>query len=309
MVEVSMRVLCISHYPRTPDIRLMLAALAQHVSLDYVALNSEQCLHLENALRLINWKSYELILLDAPFSKIFNQTDFIKTIGNLVIYEQDACQDFIKESKWKNKFLEFYKKTKPQLVINTGFAVAKRFQALGVNTAFISKGFDEEKIFNKNITRDIEFGFIGRIGSKTYTERKRLLKFVEKKINVQVLRSDEGHAYNDLLNRIRIFISADVGLGEYMAKNFEAMAAGCLLVAYEQGHGEEQALGLVDMENVVLYRNKEELLQKLTYLQTNSALVENIRVKGYELAKQQFSFDVKGNELYHVLVTAVAVNI
>ena len=67
-----------------------------------------------------------------------------------------------------------------------------------------------------------------------------------------------------MLNRIRFFVSADIGMGEYMIKNFEAMACGCVLLAYDQGELENEALGFIDMHNIVLYRRLDELRDKLS---------------------------------------------
>jgi hypothetical protein len=68
-----------------------------------------------------------------------------------------------------------------------------------------------------------------------------------------------GEEYCATLNRIRFFVSADVGMGEYMIKNFEAMACGCVLLAFDQGAAENQALGFKGMVNVVFYKDIPQL--------------------------------------------------
>lgn len=114
-------------------------------------------------------------------------------------------------------------------------------------------------------------------------------------------RTNSGQDYLNTLNRIRFFVSADIGMGEYMIKNFEAMACGCVLLAYDHGTEESQALGLLDMQNVVLYRNLEELQQKLQLLRTNTVLADQIAAAGQQLAEQQFSFANIGKKIVQAL--------
>ncbi|HNL92824.1 MAG TPA: glycosyltransferase, partial [Pseudomonadales bacterium] len=91
--------------------------------------------------------------------------------------------------------------------------------------------------------------------------------------------------------------SADIGMGEYMIKNFEAMAAGCVLLAWQQGNGEEEALGLRDMENIVLYTSLEECRQKIAQLRANPALAQRIADAGQKLVERQYSFEALGQKI------------
>jgi glycosyltransferase involved in cell wall biosynthesis len=93
-----------------------------------------------------------------------------------------------------------------------------------------------------------------------------------------------------MLNRIRFFISADIGLGEHMLKNFEAMACGCLLFCWDQGDDENNALGLVDMKTAVLYRSLDELQQKLATIRANPQLAKYIADAGQKLSEENFTW-------------------
>jgi len=115
--------------------------------------------------------------------------------------------------------------------------------------------------------------------------------------NLLVTRTKSGEEYCDTLNRIRFFVSADVGMGEYMIKNFEAMACGCVLLAYDQGAEENRALGLTDMHNVVLYNSIAQLQEKLNVLRADPVLAEEIGRNGRDLAVAQFSFAQVGRSI------------
>ena len=101
-----------------------------------------------------------------------------------------------------------------------------------------------------------------------------------------------------MLNRIRYFVSADIGIGEYMQKNFEAMAAGCVVFAFDQGTLENKALGLVDMENIVLYQDKQTLISKIQYLRSNKNLADKISENGRRFAQVNYSNFSIGKVLY-----------
>ncbi|MCY1413395.1 Glycosyl transferases group 1 [compost metagenome] len=112
-----------------------------------------------------------------------------------------------------------------------------------------------------------------------------------------VTRTKSGEDYCNTLNRIRFFVSADVGMGEYMIKNFEAMACGCVLLAYDQGEEENRALGLQDMHNVVFYDNIPTLQEKLRRLRANPELARQIAENGRHLAVSRFSFGAVGRSI------------
>jgi len=83
-------------------------------------------------------------------------------------------------------------------------------------------------------------------------------------------------------------------MGEYMIKNFEAMAVGCVLLAYDQGAEENAALGFVDMHNLVLYRDIPELREKLGMLRADPQRAQMIAETGRVLAQQRYSFAALG---------------
>jgi hypothetical protein len=82
-----------------------------------------------------------------------------------------------------------------------------------------------------------------------------------------------------------------------MLKNFEAMACGCIVFAYNQGEQENHALGFRDMRNIVLYKSQEELLSKRETLQQSTTLAENIRRAGQNLVESCYTFHSLGERI------------
>ena len=303
-----MKILALVAHPRIPNNDEMYQAMQQYAQVDIVKMDSSQQKNLRKQLKHIDLKQYDRIVLDLPFKRMVKQSRLLRALPNLVIYEQDACQNYTRESKWYGYFLPFYKKLEHFRLLCTSVQLAEKFKHEGIDACFLAKAYDQSRLKNLNVSRDIELGFIGRMSSDAYIKRKELLTFMQQASGLQLLRTEPGEAYLNLLNRIKIFISADLGFGEYMAKNFEAMACGCLLVAYRQGV-EEEALGLEDMKNIVLYSDKQELLDKLELLKNNAMLVGQIASAGQAYAEKYFTYDVMARNFSSYVENASPVNL
>jgi len=291
------KILALVAESRLPNNDEMYKAMQSYADVEVVKVDKAKQKKLKRMFKNLEVDQYDRVILDLHFKRIVTQARFIRTIPKLAILEEDACQNYIESSKWFGKFLPFYKKLNDFRLICTSVTLAERFRSEGIDAYFIEKGYDQNHLKNLCGDRDIALGFIGRTASKTYSKRNELLMYLEQRYGLQLIRTEPGKAYLMMLNRINIFISADIGLGEYMVKNFEAMACGCLVVAYRQGD-EEDAMGLKDMENIVLYRDKRELIEKLEALQQNPSVAKEIAKKGQALAEANHGFNVLAKRLY-----------
>ncbi|WP_137887099.1 glycosyltransferase [Pseudomonas sp. 2FE] len=283
-----MKVLALSSARREPDFSSVFQHLGQHVDLDLRVLDKQAQRDLRSTLRGIDLSRYQRILLDLHFKHICRQTGFLQGLPGLLIYEEDACQNYLQGSCWRGRFSRFYRALPNARVVVTGAGVAEQLVAEGFTVSFIPKGYDPAMIFVEAGERDIELGFIGRTGSAVYTGRKALLEQLAASEPLQVLRTDPGEPYRKMLNRIACFVSADVGLGEYMAKNFEAMACGCVLLAWRQGR-EEEAIGLQDGHHLLLYSSIEELREHLQRLRHDPVWAQGIADNGRCFVEQHLA--------------------
>ena len=246
--------------------------------------------------REVDVEKYDRIVFFLRFKQEIRQVGFIRTVPNLVILEHDAYQNYI-PCKYTGKFSAHYRQLPWARVISSGFMVSERLRQEGFDAEFVPKGYDQQLLADQGRERDIELAFVGSTNSVAYSGRKALLDELAQVENLLVTRTKSGDEYCDTLNRIRFFVSADVGMGEYMIKNFEAMACGCVLLAFDQGEAENRALGLKDMHNVVLYSSIAQLQEKLKVLRADPALVERIGNNGRDLAVSQFSFAQVGRSI------------
>ncbi len=252
----------------------------------------------------VDTEAYDRILFFLRFKQEIKQVRFIRSVPNLVILEHDAYQNYI-SCKYTGRFSEHYRQLPWARIISSGFNVTERLRQEGFDATFIPKGYDQTLLRDLTLPRDIELAFVGSVKSVAYSGRKALLDELAAVENLLVTRTKSGDDYLNTLNRIRFFVSADVGMGEYMIKNFEAMACGCVLFAFDQGDSENQALGFVDMQNIVLYRDIPELRTKLNILRNAPEMAHQIAQSGRALAESTYSFAQLGRDIVKAMQPAL----
>jgi glycosyltransferase involved in cell wall biosynthesis len=279
--------------------------IAAHCECDLRWLTSDEQRNLRAYFRReVDVSQYDRIVFFLRFKQEIRQVRFIRTLPNLVILEHDAYQNYI-SCKYTGKFSAHYRKLPWVRILCSGFIVSERLRDEGFDAVFVPKGYDQTLLQDQGRERDIDLAFVGSTNSVAYSGRKALLDELGQVENLVVTRTKSGEEYCDTLNRIRFFVSADVGMGEYMIKNFEAMACGCVLLAYDQGEAENLALGLRDMDNVVFYSDIPQLQEKLAALRADPELAVRIAVKGRALAVSQFSFATIGQRIVKELEPAL----
>jgi glycosyltransferase involved in cell wall biosynthesis len=271
--------------------------IAAHCECDVRWLTSAEQRNLRGYFRReVDVSQYDRIVFFLRFKHEIRQVGFIRTIPNLVILEHDAYQNFI-TCKYTGKFSAHYRKLPWVRVMCSGFNVSERLREEGFDAVFVPKGYDQSLLQWRDRERDIELAFVGSTNSVAYSGRKALLDELGRVEKLVVTRTKSGEEYCETLNRIRFFVSADVGMGEYMIKNFEAMACGCVLLAYDQGAEENRALGFVDMHNIVFYSDIPQLQEKLRQLRGNPELADEISRNGQTLVEQRFTFHALGKAI------------
>ncbi len=279
--------------------------VAAHCECDLRWLSSDEQRNLRGYFRReVDVSRYDRIIFFLRFKQEIRQVGFIRTIPNLVILEHDAYQNYI-PCKYTGKFSAHYRRLPWVRVISSGFVVAERLRDEGFDVVFVPKGYDQTLLQDQGRERDIELAFVGSTHSVAYSGRKALLDELAGVEPLVVTRTHSGDDYRDTLNRIRFFVSADVGMGEFMIKNFEAMSCGCVLLAYDQGEAESRALGLQDMHNVVFYQNIAQLQEKLARLRADPELAASIARNGRDLAVSHFSFSRIGQRIVEELQPAL----
>ncbi len=270
-------------------------------SCEVVRLCKHEQQHLAQVFRRVDIGSYQRVVIFSRLKRLRGQLALLRAIPGLVFLEHDACQNYMPSSKYYRQYSRFYRQLPWARVLASSLGVQRRLAAEGVDSRFVSKGYDEQFFVNQQQPRDIECAFLGSLKGHTYAERRSMLSAIAAVVPLRIGRTETREEYLQLLNRTRIFVSADVGMGEYMIKNFEAMACGCVLLAYDHGEQENAALGFVDMHNLVLYRNVAELREKLHMLRQDPSRTAAIAEAGRQLAEQYYGFAAIGHQIVEAM--------
>jgi len=241
------------------------------------------------------------VIIDANLRRMGKDVVRLAGLPNLVIFDHDICQQYCRDSDWYKTYFPVLKRIGARRVVVSSLALKRDLLEQGVDAEYLPKAYDAEKISFLGGGRSVFAGFVGRVNNKVYRRRKRLLEIARRKGGVQLVRAEPGEEYNSVLNGMAVFVSADVGFNEYMIKNFEAMAAGCLLLAWRQPDGEQEALGFEEGKNVLLYGSQIELLEKLRNIEANPELYANIAEEGRALVKQCHNWVMRSREIVALL--------
>ncbi|MGZ7457129.1 glycosyltransferase [Pseudomonas sp. Ma2-10] len=247
-------------------------------------------------LASVNYQAFDRVVIFSRVKRLVPQLRVLKCIPGLIFLEHDAYQNYMAESKYLNVYSRLYSRLPSARVLVSGAVVARRMKAENIDAMFVSKGYDEQMLHNTGGVRDIPIGFLGSLKSTEYARRKKLLESLSQRTGMLVTRTQSGGEYLEMLNRIKIFVSADIGMNEFMIKNFEAMACGCVLLAWSQGE-EDELLGFRDMHNTVFYRSEDEAVEKLKLLQGDPLLMARIADNGQAFAQSRYSFARVGSSL------------
>jgi glycosyltransferase involved in cell wall biosynthesis len=259
-------------------------------------LSKQQQMNLGSFLASVDYQTFDRVVIFSRVKRLAPQLRVLKCIPGLIFLEHDAYQNYMPASKYRKVYSRLYSRLPSCRALVSGAVVARKMNAEGIDTVFVSKGYDEQMLRNTGAERDIPIGFLGSLKSTEYAQRKAILESLSKRTGMLVTRTKSGAEYLETLNRIRIFVSADIGMNEFMIKNFEAMACGCVLLAWSQGE-EDTLLGFEDMHNTVFYRSEDEAVEKIKLLQGDPALAQRIAANGQAFAESRYSFARVGQTL------------
>ena len=298
-----MKTLVVSTDGKLMVTRPLWAAARQFFDFDHVEVTREH--GLEAYFNEADFSGYDRVIADTNLRRLGRRYQCLKRAPGLVVFDHDVCQNNVRTSEWYRRYPAVLRDLGEVRIIVSGSALAELLQEEGIDACYLPKGYDDTVIQPVDTPRTEDCAFVGRVKNKVYKARKRFLLRQEKLGKVALLRAEPGEAYNRLLNQIRFFVSGDIGFGEYMIKNFEAMAAGCVLVAWRQPPQEQQALGFVEGENVLLYSSEAELHDKLTWLHANPDKADAIARAGQRLVSQQHTWTERARCFPALLAPAI----
>lgn len=303
-----LKLLIVSRKERSRSFSTLFDGISKQFDTTVIKLSKDDIKNFFETVKSLNCQNYDRVMFDIPLRRIGKNYKILKNISGLILYEEDAYQEFVKRSEYYRKYTRIYREiaeaTGCRLIL-TGYNIGQRIRETGLDVNVIPKAFDENHLKNLGKDRAIQLGFVGRIKNKIYKERQMFLQILQENRGLSLSKTDPGEEYLHALNDINIFVSADIGLLEYMAKNFEAMGCGCVVLAKRQGGEEESKLGLIHMENIVLYDNYDDAARSIDKLLNDSALLEKIRKNSIALVNENHTLSHRIDEFVNAIAQPI----
>ena len=94
---------------RLPDYARIYAALRATGRVETETFNQREIRQIGKVLKALPLQNYDAVIVDIPFKHLRRAALELRQAPGLLIYEQDACQNFLTGSKWHNEFEYFYR--------------------------------------------------------------------------------------------------------------------------------------------------------------------------------------------------------
>lgn len=243
--------------------------------------------------------------------------------GARVFYDMDSCQNFsaVAGTDLLGKWPPVFRANDFHVLVCTGKEVAERYRAEGVHSYWIPKGYDAERIFDKEEIGRRDVGHYG-----TYRPARRAMcAYLDRRGLRYTPFSSRFEALNDRLNQFLGCIVCNMEVAgarwipprllrrvptrwlrpvqgpEPMIKNFEVGGAGCAPIVDDMP--ELHDLGFEDGKTMVSYSSFRELADKLEHYATRGEDLRSIGRNAAELCRSQHTWDHRARALSDLIET------
>lgn len=242
-----------------------------------------ECLCYERAFRALGHEAVSWGLGHKNFKdKIqFNEFDFIFCLEN---YGDEWLPDL---SPYKNPIkiiyaidphvrgIECYKEICAKKGFNMVFCAVEYF--CNNDIVYLPNAIDNNLFYNKNIKRDIDFGFVG---NQVTLERSNLINYCSDNLNLKVNIGVFGDEMVNLLNKFKFAFNKNISI-DVNYRNYETISCGAVLITNYSEAAER--LGFKHDVNCLMYNSEKDIIN---FLNIDSNKVEDLIKNGFILAEK-----------------------
>jgi hypothetical protein len=151
---------------------------------------------------------------------------------------------------------------------------------VGENDVWFPNAYDDLLIKPLRVERRAFLGFCGNTGSG---QRLQLIKNIKDRLREDFIFDEFviGDKMVEAINSYDIHFNFNV-LDDINYRSFETI--GCKIPLITNDNYQYEKLGFKDDENCIIYKNENELIEKISFYKENKTLLDNISVKGYQLS-------------------------
>lgn len=263
-----------------------------------------ECFNLQRALLRKNIDTVIWGLGHKNFNIQFQQ--IVSDIDVIVLLENYESNGWLPDLSDVNKLKIFWSIDSHLVLMNHITTVSKNKIDIVLNSIESHQGsFKQSKTFYfpnaypsdlispiNGVSKDVFLGFCGSL-----LNRNDILNKLENKFNLKKDIWRLGDEMVKTINRYKIHFNQTLS-NDINYRVFETMGCGTLLLTNVT---ENINKFFTDMENIVIYNNKNELFEKLEFLSYNDELIGKIGNSGYELVKNNHTYDNRIEVLLNII--------
>lgn len=214
----------------------------------------------------------------------FNEYDILINLEN---YDTGWVPDLSKINKpikflWSidshvkgvESYLEEYKRGKYNYVLQATLDFVSEIP----NSIWFPNCYDDSLIYPKQTNKSIDVGFCGNYATQ---QRKQILDFLSKHINLKQDIFIIGDEMVDIINNYKIHFNLNIA-NDINYRNFETI--GCNTILCTNHNDQYKKLGFIDLENCLIYNSIAEAIEKINFVLNDKNTYEKIQSNGFKLS-------------------------
>jgi hypothetical protein len=220
-------------------------------------------------VNLVRERSFDLVLYSKCNLLSYDVFENIKQQTKTALWFMDPLQTYDNEMREKTKLVDYFYCDKNN--------VLREALKINPNSHRICEGY------NENVDRPIEgiekeydVSFIGAI----YGDRMKYISSIKPPVKIITNAYGKEHAVSVAKSRINLNLCTTRGASDRV---YKVLAAGGFLITDDWDGREED---FVDGKDLVVFKNIEDLNQKINYYLTNPEVIDKIAQKGKEVVQK-----------------------
>jgi len=171
-------------------------------------------------------------------------------------------------------YLQEYKRGKYNYVLQATLDFVSKIP----NSIWFPNCYDNSLIYPKRTNKSIDVGFCGNYGTQ---QRKEILDFLSKRINLKQDIFVIGNEMVDIINNYKIHFNLNIA-NDINYRNFETI--GCNTILCTNNNDQYKKLGFIDLENCLIYNSIQEAIEKINFVLNDKNTYEKIQSNGFKLS-------------------------
>ncbi len=250
---------------------------------------------------------FDVVVIFVWFRKLGETAEALNSIQlPVVVVEHDAYQNYIRSSLRRGEWSRFLSRNRVDLIVVSGRRHYERLRAEGHESLYLPKAAPAEFLSGPNDNTGMFCAF-GSVSDPVYARRAALFAALER-AGVEGPRSAVVHRlrfdFTDMATTLARYsgcVICDLGLEEPMIRHFEVAALGLAPIRDDEAEDELNALGYKDGKSMIVYRSRDDLIDKLGHYRRHGSELQRIQ-EAARAATRHHTWEERARTLRQALI-------